>query len=115
MEDRPLLNAGIGAGLTSDGRHVLFAGDGASRLARDNGMEMCDSSILVTDRKRQELKRGADTVGAVARDAQGRLAVAVSTGAITGKLAGRIGDSAIPGANSYAAFNTPAMPFAVAR
>ncbi|MGA8922195.1 MAG: isoaspartyl peptidase/L-asparaginase, partial [Candidatus Dormiibacterota bacterium] len=83
-------------------RHVLLAGEGASRFARDNGLEMCDPSIFVTDRKRQELLHGADTVGAVARDAEGRLAVAVSTGGVTGKLPGRIGDSPIPGAGFYA-------------
>ena len=85
-----------------DGRHVLLAGEGASRFARDHGLEMCDPSIFVTDRKRQELLQGADTVGAVARDADGRLAVAVSTGGVTGKLPGRIGDSPIPGAGFYA-------------
>jgi beta-aspartyl-peptidase (threonine type) len=63
---------------------------------------MCDPEIFITDRKRQELQHGADTVGAIARDAKGRLAVAVSTGGITGKLAGRIGDSPIPGAGFYA-------------
>jgi beta-aspartyl-peptidase (threonine type) len=41
-------------------------------------------------------------VGAVARDGEGRLAVAVSTGGMTGKLPGRIGDSPIPGAGFYA-------------
>ncbi|MGH7763706.1 MAG: isoaspartyl peptidase/L-asparaginase family protein, partial [Candidatus Dormibacteraceae bacterium] len=85
-----------------DGRHVILAGDGASRFARDSGIEMCDPAIFVTDRKRQELQHGADTVGAVARDSVGRLAVAVSTGGITGKLPGRIGDSPIPGAGFYA-------------
>ncbi|HET9410267.1 MAG TPA: isoaspartyl peptidase/L-asparaginase, partial [Candidatus Dormibacteraeota bacterium] len=58
--------------------------------------------FFITDRKRQELMQGADTVGAVARDAGGHLAVAVSTGGITGKLPGRIGDSPIPGAGLYA-------------
>jgi beta-aspartyl-peptidase (threonine type) len=85
-----------------DGRHVLLAADGASRFAREHGVEMCDPAIFITDRKRQELMRGADTVGAVARDADGRLAVAVSTGGINGKLPGRIGDSPIPGAGFYA-------------
>jgi L-asparaginase / beta-aspartyl-peptidase len=141
MEDEPLLNAGIGACLNSDGvveldagvmegaelraggvaclrdvrhpielavavmrdgRHVLIAADGASRFARDHGVEMADPSIFITDRKRQQLIQGADTVGAVARDAEGHLAVAVSTGGITGKLPGRIGDSPIPGAGFYA-------------
>lgn len=85
-----------------DGRHVLLAGDGASRFAREHGVEMCDPSIFITDRKRQQLLQGADTVGAVARDSDGHLAVAVSTGGINGKLPGRIGDSPIPGAGIYA-------------
>jgi beta-aspartyl-peptidase (threonine type) len=85
-----------------DGRHVLLAADGASRFAREHGVEMADPSIFITDRKRQELAHGADTVGAVARDAEGHVAVAVSTGGRTGKLPGRIGDSPIPGAGFYA-------------
>ncbi len=85
-----------------DGRHVLLAGEGASRFAREHGIEMCDPAIFITDRKRQELLLGADTVGAVARDADGRMAVAVSTGGISGKLPGRIGDSPIPGSGFYA-------------
>jgi len=63
---------------------------------------MADPAIFITDRKRQQLLEGADTVGAVARDGEGRLAVAVSTGGRTGKLPGRIGDSPIPGAGFYA-------------
>jgi beta-aspartyl-peptidase (threonine type) len=86
----------------TDGRHVLLAAGGASRFAREHGIEMCDPAIFITDRKRQELMAGADTVGAVARDSEGHLAVAVSTGGITGKLPGRVGDSPIPGAGFYA-------------
>jgi L-asparaginase / beta-aspartyl-peptidase len=92
----------LAAAVMHDGRHVLLAGDGASRFAREHGVEMCDPAIFITDRKRQALLHGADTVGAVARDADGRLAVAVSTGGINGKLPGRIGDSPIPGAGFYA-------------
>ncbi len=84
-----------------DGRHVLLAASGASRFAREHGVEMADPSIFITDRKRQELMQGADTVGAVARDGDGHLAVAVSTGGVKGKLPGRIGDSPIPGAGFY--------------
>ena len=140
MEDEPLLNAGIGACLNSDGvvqldagvmegsmlraggaaclldvrhpidlavaimedgRHVLLAADGASRFAREHGIEMADPAIFITDRKRQELLEGADTVGAVARDGDGHIVVAASTGGIKGKLPGRIGDSPIPGAGLY--------------
>ena len=43
-----------------------------------------------------------NTVGAVARDAAGHLAAATSTGGVAGKRAGRVGDSAIPGAGTYA-------------
>jgi beta-aspartyl-peptidase (threonine type) len=92
----------LAAAVMQDGRHVVLAGQGASRFARDHGVEMCDPAIFITDRKRQQLLQGADTVGAVARDSDGRLAVAVSTGGITGKLPGRIGDSPIPGAGFYA-------------
>jgi len=85
-----------------DGRHVLLCGSGASRFARDHGVEMTDPSVFINNRKRQQRLPGADTVGAVARDSDGRLAVAVSTGGISGKLPGRIGDSPIPGAGMYA-------------
>jgi beta-aspartyl-peptidase (threonine type) len=92
----------LAVAVMTDGRHVLLAAEGASRFARDHGIEQCDPSIFITDRKRQELLLGADTVGAVARDSEGHLAVAVSTGGIKGKLPGRIGDSPIPGAGFYA-------------
>ena len=91
----------LAVAIMEDGRHVLLAADGASRFAREHGLEMADPSIFITDRKRQELIQGADTVGAVARDPDGHIAVAVSTGGRTGKLPGRIGDSPIPGAGFY--------------
>src|SRR3981081_4442286 len=71
-----------------DGRHVLLAGEGASRFARQRGVEMAAPATFITDRKRQELLAGADTVGAVARDSDGHLAVAVSTGGCHGQLLG---------------------------
>jgi beta-aspartyl-peptidase (threonine type) len=92
----------LAVAVMNDGRHVLLAADGASRFAREHGVEMADPSIFITDRKRQQLMQGADTVGAVARDAEGRLAVGVSTGGRTGKLPGRIGDSPLAGAGFYA-------------
>ena len=141
MEDEPLLNAGLGACVNSDGdveldagvmegaelraggaaclrdvrhpidlavavmrdgRHVLLAADGASRFAREHGVEMADPAIFVNAALHRPSEAGVDTVGAVARDAEGRLAVAVSTGGMPGKLPGRIGDSPIPGAGFYA-------------
>jgi beta-aspartyl-peptidase (threonine type) len=92
----------LAAAVMRDGRAVILAGQGASRFAREHGVEMCDPAIFITDRKRQQLLAGADTVGAVARDSDGHFAVAVSTGGINGKLPGRIGDSPIPGAGFYA-------------
>lgn len=92
----------LAVAIMQHGKHVLLAGDGASRFAREHEVEMADPSIFVTDRRRQQRERGADTVGAVARDADGRFAVGVSTGGIQGKLPGRIGDSPIPGAGFYA-------------
>lgn len=92
----------LAVAVMEDGRHVLLAADGASRFARDHGVEMADPHIFITDRKRQELLEGGDTVGAVARDRAGSVAVAVSTGGRTGKLPGRIGDSPLAGAGFYA-------------
>lgn len=91
----------VARAVLEDGRHVLLAGSGASRFASERGLP-------VTDRQRLEASarplagRAGDTVGAVCRDADGGLAVAVSTGGISGKLPGRIGDSALCGAGFYA-------------
>ena len=84
-----------------DGRHVLIAGPGASRFAREHGVEMADPAIFL-NAARHRPGASVDTVGAVARDAEGHLVVAVSTGGIQDKLPGRIGDSPIPGAGIYA-------------
>ena len=85
------------------GRHVLLVAEGASRFALEQGVETCDPSVFVTRRQRKNLARmGGDTVGAVARDGKGRVAVAVSTGGTYGKHPGRVGDSPIVGAGFYA-------------
>jgi L-asparaginase / beta-aspartyl-peptidase len=93
-----------------DGRHVLLVADGASRFARTQGMEAVDPATFITERQRARLREPeigeqaqvADTVGAVARDREGRIAVAVSTGGRSGQLPGRIGDSPLAGAGFYA-------------
>lgn len=90
--------------------HVLLAADGASRYAHAHGLELADPSVFVTELRKEAAAAAAagdggdagDTVGAVARDRDGRLAVAVSTGGVTGKTAGRVGDSPIAGAGFYA-------------
>jgi beta-aspartyl-peptidase (threonine type) len=91
-------------------RHVLLVGAGALEFARAVGIPECDPKSLVTDHQRKrhaELARkppapGGGTVGAVALDRNGTIAAATSTGGTPGKLAGRVGDSALIGAGTYA-------------
>ena len=85
-----------------DGRHVLLVGEGASRFGRQQGVEMCDPVVFMTDRQLRKWWEATDTVGAVARDVEGRTAVAVSTGGTPRKAPGRLGDSPLAGAGFYA-------------
>lgn len=95
-----------------DGRHVLLAGSGGEAFAREIGLSLESDHWFVTDRRRRDLARriadgrpappGGSTVGAVARDVDGHLAAATSTGGRTGQLPGRIGDSPVPGAGTWA-------------
>jgi beta-aspartyl-peptidase (threonine type) len=98
--------------------HVLLIGDGAEEFAEQQGLELVHPSYFSTqDRWHEYLHaaRGAqdarqpdgegrqyDTVGAVALDEQGSLAAASSTGGISGKKRGRVGDSPIIGAGIFA-------------
>ena len=102
--------------------HVLFTNKGAEKFAADHGLEIVDPKYFFTERrwkqmqkwrKQQEAKPQASTepdqhadyfgtVGCVALDAQGNLATGTSTGGMTGKRFGRIGDSPIIGAGTYA-------------
>jgi len=102
--------------------HVLLVGEGALAFCRDRRLAFAERDYFYTESRWQALqhilerrRRGlADTdpeeddalrhgtVGAVARDSQGNLAAATSTGGIAGKLPGRIGDSPIIGAGTYA-------------
>jgi L-asparaginase / beta-aspartyl-peptidase len=95
--------------------HVMLAGEGAEEFALEQGLEPVPNDFFATERRRRELElllRGSKqagrealmgTVGAVALDAHGNLAAATSTGGMTGKKWGRIGDSPIIGAGTYAA------------
>jgi L-asparaginase / beta-aspartyl-peptidase len=85
-----------------DGRHVMLAGDGALMFARQIGFPECaaESLIVESERKRWDSKHG--TVGCVAFDCAGKLAVATSTGGIFNKLPGRVGDSPLIGCGTYA-------------
>ncbi|MGH8735687.1 MAG: isoaspartyl peptidase/L-asparaginase family protein, partial [Burkholderiales bacterium] len=87
-------------------RHVLLAADGAERFARSQGLKIESPAYFRTARRlaalRKNLKNYHGTVGAVALDTAGNLAAATSTGGYTGKLPGRVGDSPIIGAGTYA-------------
>jgi len=87
-------------------RHVLLAGLGAEAFARREGLAMASPRYFHTaerlDALRRGLKRHHGTVGAVALDRSGNLAAATSTGGYTGKLPGRVGDSPLIGAGTYA-------------
>ena len=95
--------------------HVFLAGAGADAFAEMQGLEQVDPSYFKTEsrqRQLQQLREGAGgkfdsevkygTVGAVALDLRGHVAAATSTGGLTGKRWGRIGDSPVIGAGTYA-------------
>ncbi|MFW6369224.1 MAG: isoaspartyl peptidase/L-asparaginase family protein [Myxococcota bacterium] len=90
--------------------HVLLAGLGAERFAREQGFEPCPPAELVTERALRRWRKERDagwprrpgTIGAVAIDQAGSLAVATSTGGISGKYPGRVGDTPLVGCGTYA-------------
>jgi beta-aspartyl-peptidase (threonine type) len=86
--------------------HVLLAAHGAHDLAREHGLELVDPSWFVTEKRlaqwRARFEEGGGTVGAVATDDHGHVAAATSTGGMLGKAPGRIGDSPVIGAGTYA-------------
>jgi L-asparaginase / beta-aspartyl-peptidase len=99
--------------LMERGPHVFLSYEGADRMAREAGLEQVDNSWFVTGERRRQLdelmaKGGFDadvkygTVGAVAVDTFGHIAAATSTGGLTAKQWGRIGDSPLIGAGTYA-------------
>ncbi len=87
-------------------RHVLLAAEGAEAFARRRGLILENKEYFHTPERLAALKRNLQghhgTVGAVALDGDGNLAAATSTGGYTGKLPGRIGDSPLVGAGTYA-------------
>lgn len=112
----------------TDSPHVLFVGDGAEQFAQSKGIELVENTYFDTpetkakweERKRREEDKPQSriqtedvgyygTVGCVALDAQGNLAAATSTGGMTAKMFGRIGDSPIVGAGTFADNQTCAV------
>jgi beta-aspartyl-peptidase (threonine type) len=106
---------GLARAVMENSPHVFLAGEGADRFSKERGLPQVPNDYFSTpDRRRQldemkakkvsaidvEYKYG--TVGAVALDSQGHVAAATSTGGTTGKRWGRVGDSPIIGAGTYA-------------
>ena len=85
-----------------DGRHLLFAGEGALRFAREIGFPQCDPEALIVEAERGRWRQKHGTVGCVVMDGAGKIAVATSTGGIFNKLPGRVGDSPLIGCGTYA-------------
>ncbi|MFQ5667638.1 MAG: isoaspartyl peptidase/L-asparaginase family protein, partial [Candidatus Binatia bacterium] len=93
--------------IMEDGRFVLLAGQEVDAFARQHGLDTCAPEALVTESQRQRWRQQHDdpargTVGAAAVDRAGHVAAAPSTGGIFDKLPGRVGDSALIGAGTYA-------------
>lgn len=108
-------------------RHVMLAGKGAEQFAVEKGFELLDKEYFFTDFRWQQYQKAREdnisildhsfdldikhygTVGAVALDKMGNLAAGTSTGGMTNKMPGRVGDSAIIGAGVYANNDTCAV------
>ena len=121
------LNAGAVAGVTiiknpikaaravmEESEHVLLAGKGAESFAIAQNLDTVNPSYFYTEKSANSLKRRIEnekhgTVGCVALDINGNLAAGTSTGGMTNKKWGRIGDSPIIGAGTYANNKTCAV------
>jgi beta-aspartyl-peptidase (threonine type) len=94
-----------------DSPHVLLIGEGASSFAGSMGLTMVDNSYFSTPERLEQIRRirlekekpdPKGTVGCVALDSKGNLAAATSTGGMSGKRWGRVGDVPVIGAGTYA-------------
>lgn len=129
--DGKTLNAGAVAGVKTirnpiqaaryvmdSSKHVLLGGSGADFFASEKGLEIVDPSYFYTEKSWKNLQRALEskkknekhgTVGAVVLDKYGNLSAGTSTGGMTNKMFGRIGDSPIIGAGTYAENNVCAI------
>ncbi len=89
--------------------HVMMAGSGAEKVAEQGGLELVDPSYFYSEDRLKSVKKQKDkknsTVGALAMDKLGNIAAGTSTGGRSNKLPGRIGDSPIIGAGTWAQNN----------
>jgi beta-aspartyl-peptidase (threonine type) len=108
----------VARAVLDEGGHVLYAGEGAARFARSRGFAEARAEDMIIQASRDRLARvraalpasqeasgmmgGGETVGAVVRDGRGMLVAATSTGGRVNKAVGRVGDSPILGAGTYA-------------
>jgi beta-aspartyl-peptidase (threonine type) len=88
--------------IMEDGRHVMLACEGALSFAREIGFPECPPEVLIIESAKKLWDEKHGTVGCVALDSSGNLAVATSTGGTFNKLPGRVGDSPLLGCGSYA-------------
>jgi L-asparaginase / beta-aspartyl-peptidase len=93
--------------------HVMLVGDGAEKFAQSQGIELVANSYFITPSRRQKYEQWKShqtsatsghlgTTGAIALDAHGNLAAGTTTGGTSWKLPGRVGDSPVLGAGTYA-------------
>lgn len=98
----------------TNSKHVMMAGKGASEFAKEQGLEIVDSSYFFTEKRWESLQnilkaKKYGTVGCVVLDKFGNLTAGTSTGGMTNKRYNRIGDSPIIGAGTYANNKTCAI------
>ena len=96
--------------------HVLLAGEGADAFAKEQELDIVDNSYFHTEHRFKSLIKAKEkeiekhgTVGCVTLDKKGNLAAGTSTGGLTNKRWGRVGDSPIIGAGTYASNETCAV------
>jgi beta-aspartyl-peptidase (threonine type) len=111
----------VARGVMEKSEHVMLSGAGASQFAKEQGYEIVDNSYFITEKHLQSLRelqnkeRAATqndkhgTVGCAALDIYGNIAAGTSTGGMMNKKYGRIGDSPIIGAGTYANNQTGAF------
>jgi L-asparaginase / beta-aspartyl-peptidase len=100
-------NPVLAAGSVLESYQVLMIGEHAEEFARLHGAEQRPNDYFITERQQDNLRRHVEeyptgTVGAVCVDASGALAAATSTGGVTGQPPGRVGDSPLIGAGTWA-------------